>query len=342
MKEKQKNVIKEDEKIKWLQKNSEPIFFIVLPIIGLIVGFFIGRIDFFQLKYEEGTEIHLGTYKYINPLLMCETGGVLSSNFEYFKDKVDNLIKDNISNGKVNSASFYFRDLNNGPWFNINSDEKFFPASMLKVPAMITVLKEAENNPSIFSNEIEYGGTSIISQQHFKPQKDLEKNKVYNVSDLLDLMIKYSSNEAALVLVEMFGKEKIISTYSDLGIDEPGTSPENAMTISKYASFFRILFNSSYLSREMSEKALDLLTKTTFAQGIVAGVPSNIEVAHKFGEREAVDSSEVQLHDCGIVYYPNHPYLLCIMTRGNNFNDLSGTIKDISSLVYQEADRNFK
>jgi beta-lactamase class A len=70
---------------------------------------------------------------------------------------------------------------------------------------------------------------------------------------------------------------------------------------------------------------------------LVAGVPAGIPVAHKFGETGQV-GGERQLHDCGIVYYPNSPYILCIMTRGNNFEELPNIIKQISSEVYKHVD----
>ena len=41
-----------------------------------------------------------------------------------------------------------------------------------------------------------------------------------------------------------------------------------------------------------------------------------------------------QLHDCGIIYYPGNPYLLCVMTRGDSFGELSSTIRDISDIIY--------
>jgi hypothetical protein len=37
-----------------------------------------------------------------------------------------------------------------------------------------------------------------------------------------------------------------------------------------YASFFRVLFNASYLNRKDSEKALALLTKVAFRDGLIA------------------------------------------------------------------------
>ena len=49
-----------------------------------------------------------------------------------------------------------------------------------------------------------------------------------------------------------------------------------------------------------------------------------------------------QLHDCGIVYYPKHPYLLCVMTRGDSFEYLDDTIRDISHLVYQEVNEHYQ
>ena len=35
------------------------------------------------------------------------------------------------------------------------------------------------------------------------------------------------------------------------------------------------------------------------------------------------------MHDCGIVYIPNSPYLLCIMTKGNSNDKLLKVISDM-------------
>jgi len=92
----------------------------------------------------------------------------------------------------------------------------------------------------------------------------------------------------------------------------------------------------------MSEKALEYLSQSDYKNGLVAGVSSNIIVAHKFGERGYKQGKINQLHDCGIIYYPNEPYLLCIMTDGRSFEDRELIIRNISQLVYDEFDKNFK
>ena len=84
----------------------------------------------------------------------------------------------------------------------------------------------------------------------------------------------------------------------------------------------------------MSEKALELLSKTTFNDGIVAGLPENIVVSHKFGEYILPD--EIELHDCGIIYYVQNPYFLCVMTRGKDEGELKNTISGISKIIYED------
>jgi hypothetical protein len=42
------------------------------------------------------------------------------------------------------------------------------------------------------------------------------------------------------------------------------------------------------------------------------------------------------MHDCGIVYAKNQPYVLCVMSRGKSFADLSDAIALISKTVYDE------
>ena len=105
----------------------------------------------------------------------------------------------------------------------------------------------------------------------------------------------------------------------------------------KFSRFFRILYNGSYLNFEKSNKALELLTKIEFKDGLVAGLPSEVPVAHKFGERQF--GEEKQLHDYGIVYYPEKPYLICIMTRGKELSKLPHVISELSKVTYEEVSK---
>ncbi len=49
----------------------------------------------------------------------------------------------------------------------------------------------------------------------------------------------------------------------------------------------------------------------------------------------------MQLHDCGIVYYPEHPYVLCLMTRGYNWDKLKEVLHQASNIVYQAVEQQY-
>ena len=85
----------------------------------------------------------------------------------------------------------------------------------------------------------------------------------------------------------------------------------------------------------MSNRALGILSESMFKDGIVAGVPKGTIVAHKFGEQK--NGNVQQLHDCGIVYYKPNPHLLCVMTQGDNIDELKPVIQDVSKKVYEEV-----
>jgi len=171
--------------------------------------------------------------------------------------------------------------------------------------------------------------------QNIKPSQTLEFGKEYTVEELIRRMIVYSDNGAATLLYAQLNADYLSSIYSDMGVEQPNIGrTENYMSVSEYAAFFRILYNASYLNRDMSEKALNLLSKSEYKNGLLAGVPADIVVSHKFGER--IYDNIFQLHDCGVIYHPKSPYILCLMTRGENFANLEGAIKDISKGVYDE------
>ena len=156
-------------------------------------------------------------------------------------------------------------------------------------------------------------------------------------------MIIYSDNNAYHTLAENLTGDEIIKVYQDLDVDISKAFQDpngNIITVKNYASFFRILYNGSYLNNEMSEKALKLLNQVEYKDALVAGVPKDIIVSHKFGERKYSDTNEIQFHDCGIVYFPKKPYLLCVMTKTTkNINQAINVIKQISQKVYQNFEK---
>jgi len=310
-------------------------------VSGLILGFFSRNLFVTNNLLDSITEIrNRENYKFINPLLECDSNNISrDKNLDFLKNKLELFVNEQIkTNPDISFTSIYYRDLNNGPWIGINERELFSPASLIKVPLLITYYKLAENNPDILDNKIVNTELFNPKDQNIVPEITLSQSQEYTVSELLDRMIIYSDNQAYDLLLKNIDNRKLIETYNNLGVDISlgFENPNgNILSVKQYASFFRILFNASYLSKDMSEKALGLLSRVKFSQALVAGVPSNILVAHKFGERQYTDTGEKQLHDCGIIYLPNKPYLLCIMTRGKNIPIEENFVKQISSMVYQ-------
>ncbi len=312
----------------------------LFAIVFLIGGYFLG----FYLKNSETKIIkpnkHQSGFTYISPLLECAISEPDSVKTRDLERKLRSFVDKKIKEDKITAASIYFHDLNSHAWLGINRSEKFSPASLLKVPLMIAVLKYAEDNKDFLQQEIlvedQY---NVDVKPNIIPLKSVNAGEYYTVEELIGYAIHYSDNLAANMLIINTPNEYLDKVFLDIGILLPEEEVvENFMTVMNYASFFEILYNASYLNKEMSEYALSLLTHSSFPYGLSSGVPVGTAVAHKFGER--VFENYKQLHDCGIIYKENNPYLLCVMTRANftasnnNFNEMAAFIKDISLQVY--------
>lgn len=315
-------------------------------VVGVFIGGFVVNTSFFKnilsskSTVSDISENHEGGGQLINPLLECldvgEGDHIQQLNISRFKlnDYVDKIV----ASKKADSLSVYVRDLNNGPWVGINEKEEFLAGSLLKLPILISFMKLGEEEPSIFEKQVEYKKEIVSDKQFFPPLKEIEVGKSYSVKDLLEYMIYYSDNNAAALLVSGLTQKEIDETFTAIGLGSPSYAQNYPINTKTYAGFFRILFNASYLNKSFSEATLNILTRTDFKAGITALLPKNITVAHKFGIR-TVDGVN-QLHDCGIVYYPKHPYIVCIMTKGKNFDDLAGVIAKISKFVYDQIDQS--
>lgn len=287
-----------------------------------------------------------GQYKYINPLLECEQAQNLGR--KYYKptfDTVKEIINDYENKGMATEVGVYFRDLNNGPWYAFNEDALFEPASMFKLPLLVSLYKKREIDHEFFDQKV-----SIVADkddmQNIKPSASAQVGMSYTVRELIQYMMKYSDNTAAETLFSLLDPKYMTTIFSEIGMTtKKGAEGRFVITVRDYSSIYRFLFNGSYLSRSDSEEILELLTQTEFNNGLRKFIPSQISIAHKFGERQLQDlqgNNMYQLHDCGIVYYPRRPFLLCVMTKGSDPNVLVKVIQDISRSIYTSYDEKMK
>jgi beta-lactamase class A len=301
---------------------------------------------------QQPEPIRQSGYTFISPLLSCNFGALnIFPQDQSMIATISQVINKHIANGDITNASVYWSDFSNGEFANVNGNETFYPSSITKIPIMMTYYELAETDPDILNQEITYplGSPDLNDSQETKPEVSLVPGQSYTVEDLIEHMIKYSDNNAATLLFENANQDALNKVYGDLQIpveQDVNASDFNFITPQQISVLFRVLYNATYLSRNYSEMALNLLSQTTFTQGIVAGVPASTTVSHKFGIVGITqDGMEVQreLHDCGIIYAPNHPYQICIMTHGNATSSLSlaameGTIADISQTVYNKVE----
>lgn len=295
--------------------------------------------------------LRLTGYQYISPLISCNLSSVKAlAQDQPVISAIQSVISADQSAGDITNASVYFSDFTTGKWANINGGEKYYPASLGKVPIMMAYYEMAENTSSVLTemNAYPFNAQDQNAQQEIPPTSVIAPGQEYTNEQLIEYMIKYSDNNAAEVLTALTTPAElqgVQDVYSDLQIPLDSTvsaTSSDIMTPEQYSILFRTLYNATYLSRDYSEKALGLMTQTTFTAGLVAGVPSSTVVSHKYGLASYTQGGvpyQWELHDCGIVYAPGHPYVLCVMTKGTtSIAAQEKTIADISAAAYQQVE----
>ena len=310
-----------------------------------MVGFIIGieyehRVDVnnYLTNLQPIRESNTG-YKFIKPLLAYK---IPSANdeikFQPLRNNVNNFIEKRKANNELKDFSLFLLELDQGRWIGINENQKYSPASLMKVVIMMAYYKAAEQDSALLNQHIIY--TKAIDDLNVYPAtpSKLQIGNSYSVDELIGDMIIDSDNGALSLLDNNINIDFLQSVTDDLNI--PNFQDKYVISPRDYSFLFRILYNANYLNREMSEKALSTLAQTKFTDGLVAGLPDNITAAHKFGQDNDVNDQHqvtgIELHDCGIVYYEPSPYFLCIMTRGDDVNKLKNAIKEASALIYQD------
>jgi beta-lactamase class A len=323
---------------------------LVLTILVAVASFYVTRIGYItvhapsneadstQSDRSEYQIKRLSNFKFIRPLLSAKPVEEYDG-YSRIKKSVLDLMQYYQNQGVLASASLYMRDFDKSNWTAINQNERFHPGSIMKIPVLMTMLKSEEEHPGYIDSTMQF--TFRFKYATPKKQsitsKQIEFGRRYSRCELLKYMIEYSDNNASELLWMTMNKNTFTEMFREFGLATPDLhASEIPLSAQECSLFLETLFNATYLNIKQSEFAIDLLSKSTFSDGIVKGIPvGKLLIAHKFGESGSDRNRE--LHETGLLYIDDRPYLITIMTRGQDNVDyakLATVLQGVSRTVY--------
>lgn len=237
-----------------------------------------------------------------------------------------------IIDGAGDVAVAYCR-LSDGEQVFIKGDERFHPASTMKVPVMMEVFRQAEEGTLALDGRIrlknDFESIADGSRYSLNVADDSESTlyrhlgEERTVRDLVRLMITESSNLATNLLIERVTAVRVSELMKSMGAGDVRVlrgvednrafqrGLNNETTARGLATIFRQLAARRVVSVKASEEMLAILRDQKFNEGIPAGLPAGVSVAHKTGWITAIS------HDAAIVEPGGRsPYVLVVLTRG--------------------------
>lgn len=273
-------------------------------------------------------------FEFVRPLLSAEPD-CESAELTPIKDGLKVVIDSLVGLGAISEASVYVRNFDHGQWFSINPTAQYHPASLMKVALMLSCLRVAEATPGMLAQKIRYDPpqASQISTQYYN-YPTIQPGKEYSVHDLLYYMVANSDNHATWMLASRIQPDQTPKLFFDLGLPKPAEDKvQFTMTAEEMSVFFKAIFNSSYLSPEYSDYAARLLSNCAFQEGFGKGFPKGTRMWHKFGEWRYA-GFDFELHESGVVYIQDNPYLITVMTKGKNTDRQAEVISFISKVLH--------
>jgi len=270
----------------------------------------------------------------------------------FVRERENKRIERLIAESGAETVGVAFFDLATGDELLINPDENFHAASTMKVPVMIEVFRQARARLLSLDDRLPVKNEflSIVDGTHYSlsPESDSDVTlykrigQYESIRELVRLMIDVSSNLATNLLIERVTPGRVMETMRGIGArnirvlrgveDSKAFQKDlnNTTTARDLMLILRHIAQRRAVSRHASEEMIGVMLDQKFNEGIPAGLPKGVRVAHKTGSITGIN------HDAAIVYPPGRkPYVLVVLTRGLADEGKAQTlIKEISRNVY--------
>jgi len=238
-----------------------------------------------------------------------------------------------IADAGAETVGVYFKDMPSGDSVLVAPDVRMHAASMMKVPVMIQLFRDRDAGRLRLDDSVTITRTfrSIVDGSPYELDAlDDSDSTLYrrigereSIRNLMDRMIDVSSNLATNMLVELVGAARTQATMRELGADsiavlrgvEDGKAYAAGLNNTTTARDLGVIFDAIAAGRAASPEScremIAILDRQEFNEGIPAGLPPDVRVAHKTGWITGIR------HDGGIVTLPDgRRFVLVVLTRG--------------------------
>lgn len=234
-------------------------------------------------------------------------------------------------------VGFYYKDLYTGKELSFQADNTFIAASIIKLPLLITVLKQCEEKRFSLSDKIS------IKQEDKVPGCGalylFEKNIEVSIETLCRLMIAISDNTATNALINQISIPKIKEEFQAMGLEETRINrllfdssakqqgKENYFTPREMGQLLEKVYHKELVSPTISEEVKQMLLLQQINHKIPQGITEDLEIAHKTGEDDGIS------HDVGIVY-GQRPFIIALASNHVAVRDFEERMREITGLCY--------
>ncbi len=228
------------------------------------------------------------------------------STIQPLRERVHAVVDEEAKKGM--HVSVYIEFLNTGANISTNPSERFWPASLAKVPLAMAVMGTIESGIWTLDQVLtleESDKAEISSTIHANPV-----GTKFTVRELLEALLMHSDNTAYYILGRNVPVSEVGAVREGIGLEQL-FDEDGEVTAREYSRIFRSLYTASYLNRQNSQFLLDLLNRAAFTDFLRNPVPGEIPFPHKFG----MGPSQNTYSDSGIVYVENRPYLITVLVK---------------------------
>lgn len=310
----------------------------VALVISLILNFgLVYQMLRISKSAKEQEEIDQERYPYIAKRMFLESPNDVIIDFTGLRKEMREYILP-----QKEQIGLYFEYLPTGVSIGINEKEPFRRASLIKIPTVMKVYKLIEEGRLAKDKEL-----TVLAEQLDQGFGNLWKRGAgfrLTVAEAIQFALVDSDNTAANLLEdtvndvlkqEQGSEAEILSLYDFLDIPKEPQGLGLDISPKGFTSVLKSLFFPAYLNYENSNEILSILSKRQKPYGFLADpIPQDIAVSDKFGVNQQGTEKSLITSDCGIVYLPKRPYVLCIMISRSPAQ-AGGKITVISKMVYE-------